>query len=129
MSIANCVRCHRMFHKTPGVKICQDCMQAEEAAFLRVRDFLEANPEADMDALLAETGLERQAVVRLVKAGRFGTLEEAVKRLGVECRHCGAAVVRGHHCPACTEELGQAFKDSAEALKGQPRSARPPGKI
>lgn len=123
MSIANCVRCHRMFHKTPGVKVCQDCLQAEEAAFLQVRDFLEAQPETDMDALLAQTGLERAEVVRLVRAGRFGTLEETVKRLGVECRQCGEPVVRGQHCPVCTEELGQAFKDSAASLKPQPRSA------
>lgn len=116
MSIANCARCSRMYQKVSGVKFCPDCIQAEEDAFRLVRDFLEAHPGSDMPTVSQETGVEEPVILRLVQSGRLAILGDLVAGLRVECRQCTKPVISGKFCPECTEEMGQALKESARSL-------------
>jgi hypothetical protein len=119
-----------MYQKIAGVKICQDCMQAEEDAFRLVRNYLEENPGADMPTVAEGTGVDEAMILRLVQQGRLATLGELVMGLKVECRQCTKPVITGRYCPECTETMGQALKDSAKTLldrgsEGPTRLRRP----
>ena len=123
MSIANCARCSRMYQKISGNKICPDCLQAEEDAFRLVRDYLDQNPGADMPTVSEATGVDEPMILRLVQLGRLASLGDLVKNLRVECRQCSRPVISGKFCPECTEEMGQALKDSARSLLDSSRDA------
>lgn len=124
MAIANCVRCGRLYQKPPGVKICAECVQAEEDAYRVVRDHLEANPGVSLESLSAATDVEPALIERFVRQGRLAALEEHLEGLAVECQRCGASIISGRHCPACTEAIGQELKASVEALRDRPLGGR-----
>lgn len=121
MSISNCIRCNRIYHKAPGVKICPDCLQAEDEAARRVRDHLDLYPETSREALLAETGVEPAMLTRLVRAGRFVTMGEAAMVVAEPCRQCGTPQIAGKTCAACTEQMGDALRNSAKMLLPDPK--------
>jgi hypothetical protein len=127
MAIANCSRCNRMFQKTMGMRICPDCVQAEEDAFRRVRDYLELNPGKDIASVAAATEVEEAFVLKLLQSGRLATLGELAEGLGQPCRQCGKPQIQGKYCPDCVDLLGHALKTHADILgseKGDPATMR-----
>ena len=120
MSLANCSRCGQMFQRTGSSRVCFNCKDEEEAVYRAVRDFLEANPGSDIPAVAKGTNLDEAVVLRLLQSGRLVTLGDLASGMQIECERCGQPTSSGRYCGPCVDLLGQAFKNSQEALAERP---------
>lgn len=120
MSLSNCTRCGRMFQRTAGGRVCFDCKEAEEQAYRLVRDFLEREPGANLQAVAAGTGVDEAFVLKLLQDGRLVALGDLTSGMAVACERCGRSTSAGRYCAPCVEQMGQALKSSADALSDRP---------
>ena len=123
MSLANCSRCGQMFQKTGTSRVCFNCKEEEEAAYRAVRDFLETNPGSDIPTVAQGTGLDEALVLKLLQSGRLVTLGELASGMTIACERCGQTTSSGRYCGPCVDLLGQAFKNSQEALAERPEAS------
>ncbi|MDB5095593.1 MAG: hypothetical protein JWM80_14 [Cyanobacteria bacterium RYN_339] len=122
MSLANCNRCGRMYHKSSAGRICADCLVEEETHFGTVRDFLEANPGCQLKEIEAATGVDSSIIMRFLREGRLAILGELADGVKGECKRCGKVIDYGKFCKDCVEAMGSELKDSARELGQQSAS-------
>lgn len=112
MAIANCARCGHMYQKFHGVRLCPDCIQAEEDAFLLVREYVELNPQCTLESAAEAVNIDPAMILRFLRDGRLGTRGELAHNLKVECVKCGMPIGGGKYCTKCMDGLGQEFSDA-----------------
>lgn len=116
MSIANCVRCGRMYQKSFGSRVCSECVQAEEEQFRLVRDYVEEHPGCDLVKVAAGTEVDEAVILRFIKQGRLASLGTSAEQLTSECTRCGQSVASGKYCPECMVVMEHSLKSSAQQL-------------
>jgi hypothetical protein len=109
-----------MFQKAGPGRVCFNCKEEEEMAYRAVRDFLELNPGADIPSVAKGTGLDEAFVLKLLQSGRLVTLGELTTGMQIACERCGQPTASGRYCAPCVDLLGQAFKNSVDALAERP---------
>lgn len=119
MSLSNCSRCGRMFHKSSAGRVCSDCIAEEERQFVTVRDFLEETPGCSLDEIEAATGVESAVVMRFLREGRLATLGELASGVRGECKRCGTEIAFGKFCKDCITAMGTSLRDSVQELNRQ----------
>jgi hypothetical protein len=116
MSLSNCIRCGKMFHKSSAGRVCSDCIVAEEEAFTSVRDFLETHPGCDLKEIEAGTDVDGSVVMRFLREGRLAVLGPLADGVKGECKRCGLEISYGKFCKDCIENMGTELKDHARDL-------------
>lgn len=116
MSLANCSRCGKMFHKSSAGRVCSDCIILEEEQFAKVRDFLETNPGCTVEEIEAGTGVDGSFIMRFLREGRLATLGEVASGVRGTCKRCGVEIAYGKFCKDCIEDMGTSLKESAKEL-------------
>ena len=82
--------------------VCNPCFQKEEDLFLRIKDFVRANPKATVREVGDSLGISDDQINYFIRTGRL-------ERLGVNiehaCQTCGRIITTGLICSECSEEL------------------------
>ncbi|SDL67499.1 hypothetical protein [Halarsenatibacter silvermanii] len=125
MNIKNCKSCGNIFAPDAGEKFCPDCMGEREEKYKKVKDFLWDNPNATVDRVNEETGVEKDLIIEFVKEGRLEADEVVVDGL-LECERCGVSISSGRYCSSCKQELAQGLSgdDSSDKKKKQEKKKR-----
>ena len=113
MSLSNCSRCGRMFHKSSAGRVCSDCIVEEEQSFIKVRDFLEENPGCNLGEVSAATGVEASMINKFLREGRLATLGDLSAGIRGECKRCGKQIDAGRFCRSCIELMGSSLQNNA----------------
>ncbi len=106
MVISNCPVCGALYR--PNQRgMCSRCAELEDQRFEVVKRYLEDNPDATLDVLAADTGIEKAVVLRFIRSGRLVTRPQA----GLTCERCGRPIETGVVCPRCAQEMTKEIRD------------------
>lgn len=85
----------------------------------RIRDFLRSEPGADMNAIIAATGVSRRRILEFIQQGRLllKTKEPGMTNL---CAVCQEPIQLGRVCSRCLVSLGQ--RKGRQAVRVEHRS-------
>lgn len=115
MDIRPCKRCKNLFQYITGRPICPQCMKKEEEMFGKVKDFLRANPGAEMQVVSMETEVPVHIIESFIRAGRLEISEHSP--LGIPCERCGVMIRTGKYCKVCSKMLEGQLSQMANELK------------
>ena len=104
MNIAQCIICSKPF-QTYGSKVCPSCLEKMDANFIKVRDYLDDNPNAGVDKVASETEVSRRVIMHLIKEGRL--IMGGNKGIGgsLVCEVCKKPIDEGKICNKCKGNL------------------------
>lgn len=121
MDLRNCMDCGRPFLYA-GVDLCVSCLEKEEEAFDKLRDYLRDHPGADVETVAKATGVAQERILRFVRKGRLETNELGQMELG--CVLCGTPIPSGRYCNRCSASLLSSFR-SAEGSEETKSADKP----
>ena len=117
MSIRNCEQCHKLFDSV-GARRCPTCLEAEEVDWLKVREFVKANPGASVEVVTAATGVPDDRIRAFMRSGLLqGTSSSG---MGYPCRKCQKPISTGEYCPICLSQLSTGLTDRTPKAKEEP---------
>ena len=67
--LRNCARCGKV-HNYPS-KYCKECLETEKELFDKVRDYLYDNPNATVEQVHIDTGVERKKIRQYIREDRL----------------------------------------------------------
>lgn len=106
MDIRNCRRCSRIF-QYKGSKYCSSCMLELDDIFIKVRDYIYDNPDANILTVSQETEVEEGIILEFLREGR---LELTSPSLDFLCERCDTPIVSGRFCNDCIRKLDREMK-------------------
>lgn len=115
MQLRNCPRCGKVFRYDGLHLYCRECLEADEAAFRRVRECLVNDPGLTLGRLAEKAGVEESLILRFVREGRI--LADHIEGVTLRCDSCGKPISEGRFCSTCAEQLAGGLR---------PERARPP---
>ncbi|NLJ80763.1 MAG: hypothetical protein GX335_07050 [Firmicutes bacterium] len=101
--LRNCEKCNRIFAH-PTRRLCSDCYQKVQEAFILVKDYLAANPKASVAEVAKATETNVETIYEFIKAGRLNIIPRDVQ---LTCEICGVSIESGRICPKCRAALKQ----------------------
>lgn len=108
MNIKNCTRCGKIYNYD-GFKICYNCRKGDEQDFVKIKEYLNENPGANISDVSEATEVDTKKIIEFLKEGRVEIAEGG--NLILECEKCGVSIRTGRFCDKCTSglqrELGQ----------------------
>ncbi len=119
MDLRNCHRCGKPFLYV-GQHLCDSCLEEEEEAFNRVRQYLAEHPGSSIEETVEATGVERSDILRFLRQGRL-QVEGGAKAL-ITCQRCGAPIPGGRFCNRCAALLEDILRAAVA-----PEASEPPG--
>ncbi|MFZ5353334.1 MAG: TIGR03826 family flagellar region protein [Bacillota bacterium] len=106
--IRNCPRCGRVFSYV-GRPICNNCLNAEEDEFKRVKDYIYDNPGANMSEVSEATDVSVEKIMRFLRDERLEIVSGEGNMI-LECERCSKAIKTGRFCETCKDELATGLK-------------------
>jgi len=101
--------------------ICHKCYQAEEEAFVKIKDFLRQNPGAAIWEVAQAIGLSEEQVTTFVNSGRL-------ERVGVHvphtCQTCHRIITNGLICPDCSTSINQQVQDLKKTIQDREEQSK-----
>ncbi|MCL2234941.1 MAG: hypothetical protein FWB98_00680 [Defluviitaleaceae bacterium] len=73
----NCKHCKKLFAKFTHSSYCENCAEAAEAVFRKVRDFLYAHPNSDALTVSRATGVSPDKIFEYVREGRVAVVPQS----------------------------------------------------
>ena len=108
MKLKNCVKCGKLFSPQTGEKVCPVCKKEEENEFDIVKEYLWDNPNAEIQEVHEETGVDKDTIMKFVKEDRL--IAEGIDiDWEHECERCGEPISHGRFCASCQKELLDGF--------------------
>lgn len=107
--LRNCPYCKKLYVEY-GDGCCPRCKEKQERERQAVRDYLDANPGADMMTISKATGLSAKVLTRMGKEGFLGARKSAFSH---SCRGCGKPIYEGLYCKACVASFAKKRADLA----------------
>jgi len=104
VDLKNCKKCGSLFSPDHGENICQVCRDEEEEKYQKVKEYLWDFPNATVEEVHDETGVEEELIIKFVKEGRLLADGLDVDLL-LECERCGTQIESGRFCQSCKDEL------------------------
>ncbi len=101
--IRNCRRCGRIYNYIGGPPICQDCKNADEEVFKKVKDYLYDNPGATLSQVAIELEVSVEKIKMFLKEGRLEIMDDS--NIVLECERCGKSIKTGRFCKDCQSEV------------------------
>ena len=123
--LKNCPYCEKVFVDYGG-GCCPACQEKQDLERDKVREYLIANPGADITAISKGTGLSTKALTRMSKEGFLATRRTVFSH---PCRGCGKLIDEGLYCKACIAAFAKRRMDIAarklvESMHGGKRETR-----
>ncbi len=115
--LRNCATCGRLLTLPEGVP-CPSCLAEEDAAFDRIRRYLEDGGVPSRGAVSRQLGLRISVLNRLQASGRIQLTAD--RR---HCRICAVPLDTGEVCPDCLRKFGSQNRGpaaSSPAVEGAP---------
>ncbi|MDL2224968.1 flagellar protein [Eubacteriales bacterium OttesenSCG-928-M02] len=108
MDIRQCKECGKLFQYI-SKPICQDCIDAQDQMFIKVRDYLYQHPAASIEEVSEKTEVEERFILEFLKEER---LSVDVGGGYLTCENCGTPIEKGRYCESCKNSLGQALQST-----------------
>ncbi len=124
VTIANCKRCGRLFHKS-GKDVCPECLREEDQLLSEIRQFLRKYPDSTIFDVADGTQVEYHVIVDFIRDGRLILRDNP--NMSYPCERCGAPTMSGRLCVTCSRELANGFKEASESLRQRETRNRPGG--
>lgn len=103
MALCTCEFCGRPFNSI-GTKLCAECVQQVDAAYVTVRKYIYQNPgKADFSAIIEHTELSEKMLSFLINQGRI-VIGNGGGR-STRCKACGAETEGTVFCERCRNKL------------------------
>lgn len=103
MALSKCDYCGKPFNSM-GSKVCSDCMQRLDEAFIIIRKYIYQNSvKTDFTAIIENTGVSEKILSYLMNQGRVNIDNTSGK--GGKCRVCGSETQSGVLCEQCKQKL------------------------
>lgn len=96
-----CKMCGSIFNFM-GKPICPNCLKKMDEDFAKVRKFIYENPNARVEEISEETGVEPKMIMQFLREGR---LELKVADGSITCEKCGVPISSGRLCHTCSQSL------------------------
>lgn len=120
MDLRNCPSCGKLFVYTVR-NLCPNCIKEDEHDFNKVRDYLYDNPEATIEDVTAETGVDSKKVLEYLKEGRLMLKSNNPNLL--TCESCNEPILTGKFCDKCAADMKRQFSATLfpknEDMKGK----------
>ena len=113
MNIIKCKFCKKPFQSL-GKNICPKCINDMDAHFVKVRDYLDDNPNAGIDMVSEETDVPKSAILQLIKDGRI-ILKEGTEGVVLNCEICKKPILVGRICNKCKANLNSMIDKQAKS--------------
>lgn len=113
--LRNCRRCGKMYNYLGGPPICQDCKNADEEVFKKVKEYLYDNPGALLSQVAMDLDVSVEKIKTFLREGRLEITEGS--NIILECERCGKAIRTGRYCKECQNEMGNDFAETAAAAR------------
>lgn len=108
--IIQCKICRMPFNSL-GRKICHNCLDEIDEAFIRIREYLNDNPDkSTVDEICEATETPKSIVLHLIDENRLTTFDKITTELN--CRYCHQPITKGIMCEKCKNELAQTLLHS-----------------
>lgn len=116
-----CKTCGNIFNFM-GKPICPNCVKKMDEDFAKVRKFIYENPNARVEEISEETGVEPKMIMQFLREGR---LELKVADGSLVCEKCGIPISSGRMCHTCSQSLSNniasVLPKSPEQQKQKPK--------
>ena len=104
MNIIQCKLCRKPFQSV-GNKICGNCLQEIDDAFIVIRDYLSENPgNMTLEKLAEETEVQKDYILHLIREGRLEINSPKTGGL-LACSVCHKPIQEGTMCIDCRSNL------------------------
>ena len=123
MRILQCIFCKKPF-QSYGSKICPTCLEKMDESFIKVREYLEEHPYADIDTVSQETGVSGKMIMYLLKEGRLIIGDDEKGNPILKCESCKRPVSTGRLCEPCRDNLSRKIGGKVGS-KSSPKKAPP----
>lgn len=120
MEVKNCRSCGRLFNYVGGgYMLCPVCMEALDAKFKDVKQYIYDNPKATIPEIARDNDVTTKQIERWVREERLTFAEDSP--IGIECENCGATIKSGRFCPKCKDSvakgLGNLYAESKPKIE------------
>lgn len=122
MDITNCPECGKLFKKMTK-KICPECIQKEEDAFLKVKQYLDDNPGATVPEVSEETEVSEKKINQFIREGRLEST--SFENISAPCMSCGKPTKTGKYCSDCTGKLQSDLEKAMGEKKEEKEEEKP----
>lgn len=116
MDVRNCRRCGKIFTYR-GMPVCQDCFEADEMDFKKVREYLDGHPGASTMEVSVQTEVDVKTITRFLREGRLEAEGVTVIDSDLACEKCGKAIGSGRYCDDCLKKMQIELKEAAQRLE------------
>ena len=124
MRILQCAFCKKPF-QSYGSKTCPNCLQQMDECFIKVRDYLEEHPYADVDTVEKDTEVPSKMILHLLKEGRLIIGDDEKGNPLLTCESCKRPVSTGRLCEPCRGSLSRAMGEKIGHKPSEPKKAQP----
>ncbi len=112
MNVKNCRKCRRLFNYVSGPQLCPACVEALEAKFQEVKEYVRANPNlASIQDVAKACDVEPQQINQWIREERLTFGDDSP--MGVTCESCGAMIKTGRFCEKCKSDLAKGLISAA----------------
>jgi len=119
MRILQCIFCKKPF-QSYGSKICPGCLQQMDECFIKVRDYLDEHPYADMDTVAKETEVSSKIILHLLKEGRLIIGNDETGNPILTCESCKKPVSTGRLCEPCKGKISKVMGETVGGGASKP---------
>ncbi len=114
MDVRTCQRCKKIFNYVAGQPVCASCKRDLEILFKDVRLFIRRNPQASIQQVSEECGVESKQIKQWIREERLSFSSDSA--VGIECERCGKSIKTGRFCDECKKET---LNDLQSVQRGQ----------
>ena len=110
MEITQCIYCRKPF-QSYGSKLCLTCVALTDECFVKIRDFLDEYPNADMYTVSEATEVPVKMILHLLKEGRLLIGADNTGNILLTCESCKRPINTGRLCEQCRKEIVKSFQE------------------
>lgn len=113
--VRNCKRCGRIYNYISGLQICQDCKNADNDDFKRVKEYLYEYPKSTIFEVSNALEISVERIKSYLKEGRLEIVGSEGNMI-LECERCGKSINTGRFCDGCSKDLTNDIKNTASQM-------------
>ncbi len=106
MDYKYCKRCNKLYNYGTD-RFCTDCLKAMDDTVLRIRDYLDENPGANVVSIRDELDIPEKDILFLIKEKRIEFTQIDTSSIRGNCAKCGKPVIAEKYCRECKEKMSQ----------------------
>ena len=122
--LKNCPECGKVFLENGG-GYCPACMKQREEQKAQIASFLREHPASSVDEICGALGVKKSLVIYMVQPGRLDGLDVRVE---YPCAACGAKILSGRYCRACSTKMAEELENGARRIRQNAASKRGKGR-